>query len=40
LLGWLKYERSLRTPEAWLATYAYVAWYLWRARDTWEEHRR
>jgi hypothetical protein len=40
LLGWLKYERSLRTPEAWLATYAYVAWYLWRARDTWEEYRR
>lgn len=36
LAGWLKYERSLRTKEAWLATYAYVVWYLWRARETWD----
>lgn len=36
LAGWLKYERSLRTREAWLATYAYVVWYLWRARTTWD----
>jgi hypothetical protein len=34
LLGWLKYERSLRTPQAWLATFAFVAWYLWQARIT------
>ena len=32
LAGWLKYERSLRTREAWLATYGYVIWYLARAR--------
>lgn len=36
LAGWLKYQRSLRTPQAWLATYAYVAWYLWQARTLWE----
>ncbi|MFD3596432.1 hypothetical protein ACFWU5_27245 [Nocardia sp. NPDC058640] len=32
LLGWLKYERSLRTSSAWFATYAYVVWYLSRAK--------
>jgi Phosphotransferase enzyme family len=37
LVGWLKYERSLRTPEAWLATFGYVAWYLWQARNVWED---
>jgi hypothetical protein len=36
LAGWLKYQRSLRTPAAWLATYAYVAWYLWQARTLWD----
>lgn len=36
LAGWLKYERSLRTPAAWLATYAFVIWYLWRARQLWD----
>ncbi len=35
LAGWLKYAKSLRTPEAWLATYAFVLWYLARARDVW-----
>lgn len=39
LLGWLKYGRSLRTPEAWLATYAFVVWYLRRARELWEKNR-
>lgn len=39
LAGWLKYERSLRTPAAWLATFAYVAWYLSRARNVWEQGR-
>lgn len=37
LAGWLKYERSLRTPNAWLATFAFVTWYLWQARKVWEE---
>jgi hypothetical protein len=37
LAGWLKYERSLATPQAWLATFGYVAWYLWRARNVWED---
>ncbi|MEU2667288.1 phosphotransferase [Streptomyces sp. NPDC007164] len=32
LAGWLKYERALATPHAWLAVYAYVLWYLDRAR--------
>ncbi|MEU9474363.1 phosphotransferase [Streptomyces sp. NPDC048191] len=32
LAGWLKYERALVTPQAWLAVYAYVLWYLDRAR--------
>lgn len=32
LVGWLKYERALATPQAWLAVYAYVLWYLDRAR--------
>lgn len=36
LAGWLKYQRSLRTPQAWLATYGYLAWYLWQARTLWE----
>jgi hypothetical protein len=36
LAGWLKYPRSLRTPQAWLATYAYVVWYLWQARQVWQ----
>lgn len=40
LAGWLKYERSLRTPQAWLATLGYVAWYLWQARNVWEESNR
>lgn len=39
LAGWLKYERSLRTPQAWFATFAYVIWYLWQARSVWEECR-
>ena len=37
LAGWLKYAKSLRTPQAWLATYAFVAWYLAQARTRWEE---
>jgi Phosphotransferase enzyme family len=37
LAGWLKYERSLKTQEAWMATYAYVVWYLWRAQAVWED---
>lgn len=36
LAGWLKYERSMRTKEGWLATYAYALWYLARARAVWE----
>jgi hypothetical protein len=36
LAGWLKYERKLCTPAAWLATYAFVAWWLWQARTHWE----
>lgn len=32
LLGWLKYPRSLRTPQAWLVTFAYVCWYVEQAR--------
>lgn len=32
LAGWLKYQTALQTPEAWLTTYAYVLWYLARAR--------
>ncbi|WP_447006259.1 phosphotransferase family protein [Saccharothrix isguenensis] len=36
LAGWLKYERSLRTPQAWLATFAYITWYLAVARQLWE----
>jgi hypothetical protein len=36
LAGWLKYERSLRTPAAWLATYAFLVWWLWQARTHWE----
>jgi hypothetical protein len=32
LAGWLKYERALATPRIWLAVYAYVVWYLDRAR--------
>jgi Predicted choline kinase involved in LPS biosynthesis len=36
LLGWLKYSRSLRTREAWLATYVYTLWYVWQAKATWE----
>lgn len=36
LAGWLKYQRTLRTPAAWLATYAFVAWWLWQARTFWE----
>ncbi|MER7706583.1 hypothetical protein ABTX81_27270 [Kitasatospora sp. NPDC097605] len=32
LAGWLKYENTLRTPQAWAATYAYSVWYLWQAR--------
>jgi hypothetical protein len=39
LAGWLKYERSLGTPQAWLATFGYVGWYLWQARNVWEEGR-
>lgn len=39
LLGWLKYERSLRTPQAWLATFAFVTWYLWQARITYGEQQ-
>lgn len=35
LAGWLKYQRSLRGPEAWLATYGYLLWYLDLARTTW-----
>jgi hypothetical protein len=38
LAGWLKYERSMPTPEVWLATLGYVTWYLWRARQAWEDH--
>ncbi|MEA2136981.1 MAG: hypothetical protein QOG56_131 [Solirubrobacteraceae bacterium] len=37
LAGWLKYPRAMRTPQAWLATLAYVAWYLWQARNVWEQ---
>lgn len=37
LAGWLKYERSLCTREAWLATYAFVAWYLRQARELWDD---
>jgi hypothetical protein len=40
LAGWLKYERSLRTPQAWLATFGYVVWYLSQARNVWEERDR
>jgi hypothetical protein len=36
LAGWLKYERSLAAPQAWLATAGYVAWYLWQARNVWD----
>ncbi|WP_416983287.1 phosphotransferase family protein [Streptomyces sp. T028] len=32
LAGWLKYERALATAQTWLAVYAYVLWYLDRAR--------
>jgi hypothetical protein len=32
LVGWLKYERALATPQVWLAVYAFVLWYLDRAR--------
>ncbi|WP_335938746.1 phosphotransferase family protein [Streptomyces sp. PTD5-9] len=38
LAGWLKYENTLRTPQAWTATYAYTAWYLWQARTVHEQH--
>ncbi len=38
LAGWLKYRKTLRTPYAWLATYAYTVWYLWRARNVHERH--
>lgn len=38
LLGWLKYQHSLKTRSAWLATYAYVIWYLRLAREVWD-HR-
>ncbi|MFG2222722.1 phosphotransferase family protein [Streptomyces sp. NPDC048644] len=38
LAGWLKYEHSLRSPHAWLATYAYTAWYLQQARSVHENH--
>jgi Phosphotransferase enzyme family len=38
LAGWLKYEKSLRTPDAWLATLGYVTWYLAAARMSWEGH--
>lgn len=37
LAGWLKYERSMPTKDVWLATFAYVAWYLWQARSVWEQ---
>jgi hypothetical protein len=37
LAGWLKYERSLRAPQAWLTTLGFVAWYLWQARNVWEK---
>jgi len=37
LLGWLKYERSVRTAPAWLATFGYVAWYLDQARKVWDD---
>ncbi|MBC6448651.1 phosphotransferase [Actinokineospora xionganensis] len=37
LAGWLKYLRSLRSPQAWLATFAYVGWYLRMAREVWED---
>jgi hypothetical protein len=36
LAGWLKYEKSLRTQSAWLATLGYVAWYLAAAQKCWE----
>jgi hypothetical protein len=38
LAGWLKYDRSLRTPESWLATYAFLVWYLSQARTVCEAH--
>ncbi|MGH3861646.1 phosphotransferase [Actinokineospora sp.] len=37
LAGWLKYRRSLKTPQAWLSTFAYVCWYLRQARAVWED---
>ncbi|MER5352292.1 phosphotransferase [Kitasatospora sp. NPDC002551] len=38
LAGWLKYENTLRTPQAWAATYAYSVWYLWQARTVHEQY--
>lgn len=32
LMGWLKYVRSIQTSDAWLATYAAVAYHLERGR--------
>jgi hypothetical protein len=37
LAGWLKYTKSLRGPEAWLATYAFTIWYLAQARAVWDD---
>ncbi|MCT2594018.1 phosphotransferase [Streptomyces sp. N2-109] len=36
--GWLKYEHSMRTRYAWLATYAYMLWYVERARTVYEKN--
>ncbi|MEU4565169.1 hypothetical protein [Micromonospora sp. NPDC023956] len=36
LAGWLKYDRSLRTTESWLATYAFIVWYLDQAKSVLE----
>ncbi|MEV6600454.1 hypothetical protein AB0M36_26935 [Actinoplanes sp. NPDC051346] len=38
LAGWLKYDRSLRTPESWLATYAFLVWYLSQAKAVCAAH--
>lgn len=40
LAGWLKYERSLASPQAWLATLGYVTWYLWQARNVWDNGKQ
>ncbi|WP_282082596.1 phosphotransferase [Streptomyces tendae] len=39
LAGWLKYERAMGSPRAWLTLYAFTLWYLDRARGALGETR-